>query len=157
MKKLPYSSIITTLLILLWVYAATSKLVDYDKSRSQILNQVFPVWISKILVWAVPATELIIAGLLLFPKTLKFGMYASLYLLTFFTLYIALIMTGIFGRIPCSCGGVLEDLSWSQHLIFNLFFLALTLIAIIYQSKVEPVTGNSKLVTQERRIMRKAD
>ena len=157
MKAGQISTSIIALLILLWVYAATSKLVDYEASRSQMLSQVFPLRISKILVWAVPVAELVIAGLLLFSKTLKTGIYASAFLLTFFTLYIALIMTGIFGRIPCSCGGVLEDLTWTQHLIFNLFFLALTLIAIIYQSKVEPVTGNPKLVTQERRIMRKAD
>jgi phage shock protein PspC (stress-responsive transcriptional regulator) len=37
-------------------------------------------------------------------------------------------------RLPCSCGGVLQQLSWKQHLIFNLFFLLLAVVGIVLES-----------------------
>lgn len=132
MKISQISKATTSLMILLWVFAAAAKLLDYETSRSQMLRQVFPVWISHILVWAVPVVELATAGLLLISQTRRAGLYASLFLLSAFTFYIASILTGLFGAIPCSCGGVLEELTWSQHLLLNLLFLALTLVAIVY-------------------------
>ena len=132
---------ISSLLILLWTYAALSKLIDFGHTRTQMLNQVFPASIAETLVWMVPASELAAACLLLLPKTRKAGLYLSLFLLLQFTLYIILVMTNIFGRVPCSCGGVISSMSWGQHLIFNLFFLALTLVAIVYPCESEPVEG----------------
>jgi len=131
---------ITFLLILLWVYAASSKLLNYEESRRQMLNQVFPNTIGMILVWAVPMVELITTGLLMFHRTRLAGLNASLFLLINFTIYIALIMTGGFGRIPCSCGGIIEEMTWGQHLVFNLSFIALTLVAILSY----PQTSHSK-------------
>jgi hypothetical protein len=38
-------------------------------------------------------------------------------------------------HLPCNCGGVLQKMNWRQHLIFNLFFICLSLIGIrLYQS-----------------------
>ncbi|HEY1025119.1 MAG TPA: MauE/DoxX family redox-associated membrane protein [Sphingobacteriaceae bacterium] len=130
-----FTSLTTVLLILLWVYAALSKLIDYEESREQMLNQMFPARMAEVLVWAVPVTELMVVGLLIFPKTVRAGLLASLLLLFQFTVYISIVMTGIVGWIPCSCGGVLEQMTWGQHLLFNLFFLALTLVAISFYSQ----------------------
>jgi putative oxidoreductase len=127
-------------IVLMWCYAAGSKLIQYEESRGEMLNQVFPLAISEVLVWAVPVTELIIAVMLLKPAKLRPALWASLILLSLFTLYISVVMTGVFGRIPCSCGGILEKMSWGQHLIFNLFFIALTLVAIFFQ----PQTSHAK-------------
>src|SRR5690606_29917948 len=33
--------------------------------------------------------------------------------------------------IPCSCGGILESMGWTPHLIFNLCFIVLALIGIV--------------------------
>jgi hypothetical protein len=142
MKDYHFNRISQALLILLWVYAALSKLADFDRSRSQMLNQVFPASIAETLVWLVPASELLTASLLLFHRTYKAGLYVSLFLLLHFTLYIALVMTNIFGRVPCSCGGIISSMSWGQHLIFNLFFLALMLVAIVYPRQLDPVEGS---------------
>nr|WP_281682026.1 MauE/DoxX family redox-associated membrane protein [Zunongwangia profunda] len=32
--------------------------------------------------------------------------------------------------IPCSCGGIISDLNWTEHLIFNLFWIVFAIIAI---------------------------
>jgi putative oxidoreductase len=118
------------LLILLFVYAAASKLLDPDRSRGQMMNQVFPAWVAGILVWAVPLAELITAGLLVFNRTALSGLYMALGLMSAFTIYIALVLLHVFGRVPCSCGGVLQKMGWVPHLFFNLFFLLLTVTGI---------------------------
>lgn len=119
------------LLTVLWIYAATSKLLDFETFKGEMLNQVFPKLMAEALVRIIPATELIVTALLINPRTQRRGLYGSLFLLTLFSIYIAIVMTGVMGRIPCSCGGILEKMSWGQHLIFNLSFIALTLTALL--------------------------
>ncbi len=38
-------------------------------------------------------------------------------------------------HLPCSCGGVLQGLSWGQHLLFNLLFLLLAVMGTLLESK----------------------
>ncbi len=47
-----------------------------------------------------------------------------------FTVYIGLVLTGLFGRVPCSCGGVLSSLGWEAHFLFNVCILALAVIGV---------------------------
>lgn len=135
-------SIISGLLIFLWVYAGLSKLLDFDKSLGEMLSQPMPPWLEKILVWLVPMAELFTASLLLISRTRLYGLVLSSLLLISFSIYISLVINSVFNRIPCSCGGVLKNMSWETHLVFNLCFLALALYA----------TFNS---VKERRNMRK--
>jgi len=32
---------------------------------------------------------------------------------------------------PCSCGGILSDMNWNQHLIFNIVFTMIALTGLI--------------------------
>lgn len=114
------------LLVLLWVYAATSKLIDFERFKWEIRNQVLYPFLKVALIYLLPPSELIIAGLLCSKRTQQWGIYLSLFLLAVFTAYIALIISHVFSRVPCSCGGILEHLGWWPHLFFNLFFLILT-------------------------------
>lgn len=130
MKKEIILQGIATAIALLFCYAALSKLTDFARSRSEMLNQVFPEFIALILVWVIPIAELFIVALLLY-KPLRFtGFYASFILLSLFTIYIAMTMTGIFGSVPCSCGGILRHMGYGVHLIFNIFFILLALVGI---------------------------
>lgn len=129
------SSTVAGLLILMFSYAAFSKLVDYEDSKKAMLNQVFSDGIALQLVWLVPLTELIIVILLLLNNTRLQGFNASAILMTGFTLYIAFSMSGAFGRIPCSCGGILSRLGYGTHLLFNLFFLSLSIIGIVCEER----------------------
>ena len=131
-KKTIFVDIICVLFILLFIYAATSKLFDYDNFKAQLgrspLIARFWNWI-----WIVPTVEIIIAFLLAFPKTKIIGLYASFSLMTMFTAYIFTILQ--FSEfIPCSCGGVLSKMSWTMHLWFNVAFILLSLTGIILQS-----------------------
>lgn len=98
-----------------------------------MLNQVFPMAMAEVLVWAVPAVELLTAGLLISTRTRIMGISASITLLVSFTVYIALIKLNFFGHVPCSCGGVISKLSWEQHFVFNIFFIVLSGIALFLE------------------------
>lgn len=133
MKKKTYRrsfDTVAALLVLLWAYAASSKLLDYPLSLHQMHNQVFPVWAADLLAAAVPLTEICTAVLLLLPLFRRAGLWLSALLLGSFTLYIVLVKLLVFGRVPCSCGGIISGFSWTQHLIFNLFFLALSILGL---------------------------
>ena len=95
-----------------------------------MLNQVFPEAIALHLTWLVPVTELVIAVALVIKSTILKALYAALVLMVSFTIYISITMTGIFGRIPCSCGGILKQMSYTTHLLFNLCFIILAIIGI---------------------------
>lgn len=94
-------------------------------------NQPFPNWMTPALVWGVPIIEVIIAVALMFERTRTKALYASLTLMSAFTIYTLTVLLHFFSYVPCSCGGVIKKLSWTQHLFFNLFFVIISLIAIL--------------------------
>jgi uncharacterized membrane protein YphA (DoxX/SURF4 family) len=126
--------IISALLIFLFVYAAISKLLDYQKFQVQLsqspLLTAFAAWVS----WIIPSLEIIISIMLAFSKFRLLGLYASFSLMVMFTAYIIAI-TKFSDYVPCSCGGVLQNMSWNQHLIFNIGFVLLAFVGIIFHSK----------------------
>ncbi|HXJ99557.1 MAG TPA: MauE/DoxX family redox-associated membrane protein [Gelidibacter sp.] len=127
-------TVICYLYVLLFVYTAVSKALDFEKFQVQLgqspLLSAFADWVS----WGVILSELFVAGLLLFDKTRRIGLYISLALMTMFTTYIVIILN-FSSFVPCSCGGVLEKMGWTEHLIFNICFIILALIALILEKK----------------------
>jgi uncharacterized membrane protein YphA (DoxX/SURF4 family) len=117
------------LYIMLFVYAATNKLLDFENFKVELgqspLLSAFAHWIS----WTVLIVEFTIAILLLFPKTRIKALYAGFCLMTMFTAYI-FIMLNYSSYLPCSCGGILGKMSWQEHLIFNFAFVILAGFAL---------------------------
>jgi len=135
MKRKTVIEILSSLLILLFVYASVSKWLDFHTYIGEINNQPFPNWMTPALVWLIPLTEVSIAMLLMVGKTQLLGFWAALILMSLFTIYTILILLKFFGRVPCSCGGVIEKLSWKQHLFFNLFFVGVAITGIVLRKK----------------------
>jgi putative oxidoreductase len=52
-----------------------------------------------------------------------------------FTVYTFLVLINVFGRRPCACGGVIENLTWGQHLVFNLFFVGVAIAGILLKKR----------------------
>jgi len=123
MEKTKIIQLITAALAALFCYAALSKLLHYQQSEHEMLNQVFPKDWAVVFVWLVPGIELTVVLLLIAKATQKVGLWAAAILLLTFSIYIAVVMTGVFGRIPCSCGGILKNMGYGTHLIFNLCFM----------------------------------
>lgn len=130
-------TIITALLIILYSYTALSKLATLQVFRTQLRMQPFPDELIGPLTVLIPVTELIATALLLRITTRIYGFYLSAAMMLVFTGYICLVLLDVFGKTPCSCGGVLQQMGFGAHLLFNLFFLAISLIGIyiIHQMK----------------------
>lgn len=79
--------------------------------------------------WTVPIVELLIAVLLLIPETAKIGLWCFLGVMIIFTMYILIALIWA-SKLPCHCGGVIETLTWTEHLWFNIGFILLSIIAI---------------------------
>ena len=122
--------IISFLLIFLFVYAAFSKVLDFQKFRVQLgqspLLTAFAGWIA----WIIPSVEILISLMLAIASWRLAGLYASFSLMVMFTAYIIAI-TRFSEYVPCSCGGVLQNMSWNQHLFFNIGFVLIALAGIL--------------------------
>lgn len=143
MKDLP-----RILLILLYAYALTAKLGDPAAFRAELYNQTFPHALAGSLFFAVPGAELLVTGLLLHPRTLRCGLWASLLLLCSFTGYIALVLLHYWSRVPCSCGGILSRMPWSVHLAFNCCLILINLLALYFDRR-EKYKGKAENLRKE--------
>lgn len=135
MKREKLTTIIASLYILLFIYAGVSKLMDVALFRVQISQSPLLFDVAGIVSWSVPLLELFIAILLVFEKTRLIGLYAALTAMIAFTVYIVL-ASRFSDFVPCSCGGVIQHLSWDEHLVFNLFFVALGITGILLDNTV---------------------
>ena len=110
--------------VLLFVYTAASEFQSFKSfkevlSMSPLIGKYYAV-----LSWLIPLTELIITGLLILKRTRKAGILASLLLMIVFTVYLVyMVFSG--STLPCHCGGVISAMTWTQHIWFNLVFVAL--------------------------------
>ena len=77
MKKKIALEIICFLFILLFTYAAVTKLIDYQKFTVQIGQSPLLTDFAGVLAWAVPGVELLIAGMLAITRLRLVGLYAA--------------------------------------------------------------------------------
>ncbi|MBW4361046.1 DoxX family protein [Flavobacterium taihuense] len=124
------AAFICYLYILLFTYAAVSKLLDFENFQVQLgqspLLSAFAGFLSRF----VPILELLIVVMLLFPRFRLTALFASFNLMLMFTSYIYIILH-FSSFIPCSCGGILEKMGWNEHLIFNIIFILLAIVGIL--------------------------
>ncbi len=131
-----FISVATSILALLWLYAAVSKLIEFSQFEVAMHSQTIWPAVQGMLIYGLPPAEIAVGIFLIFPRTTMFGLYSSAYFFLLFTIYIALVLTRVFGKVPCSCGGLIQHMGWTFHLFFNIAFFVLTLITIfIYQRK----------------------
>lgn len=134
MKTLYTTQIISALLIFLFTYTASSKLAGFSFFQAQLSLYPFIKDAAAPIAIAIPAVELAMVVLLFLPATRLMGLYASSLLLIVFTVYLS-VMVATQKNLPCSCGGVIQKMSWQQHIAFNLFFILLCALGIRLQRK----------------------
>jgi uncharacterized membrane protein YphA (DoxX/SURF4 family) len=128
-KRETVSEIICALFILLFVYTGISKLLSMEGFVKVLGKSTLLSRFAVLLGWFLPVFELVVAGMLVFPMLRKTGLYLSLFLVILFTVYIGWMLL-YETSLPCSCGGVIEYLSWRQHLIFNIVLIVLAITGI---------------------------
>ncbi|WP_462244976.1 MauE/DoxX family redox-associated membrane protein [Ferruginibacter sp.] len=138
MKKtelINYSNSLTCyLLIFLFTYTGITKLIDHSIFKSSILQSSIISNYATVISLSIPLLELSIVVMLVFEKYRQKGFLFSLLLMAAFTIYITYMILFI-PHLPCSCGGILKELSWSNHLLFNSFVILLILVSLLSQNK----------------------
>lgn len=136
MKKGTIIEIISLLYVILFLYTGLNKI--YFLPINEILFSQSPIMkpFASALAWGVPITEFIVSVLLFFPRYRMTGLIAALCMMIVFTIYI-IITLATSDKLPCSCGGIVQQLSWPQHIVFNTFFIALSIIAIVTLKKLK--------------------
>ncbi|UCS93220.1 hypothetical protein KZP23_21640 [Echinicola marina] len=123
--------IINSIFILLWTYTGLEKLINWDTTYNAFHNQPFPSKLAEILVYSIPVTELLLVLILLIPQSRKPGLLLSTLLMTVFTTYIGLVWMGAFPRVPCTCAGFIESMSWEGHFLFNMALIVLGVVGVL--------------------------
>lgn len=143
--KTRFVEVSSYLFILLFFYASISKIIDFENFQVQIAQSPILSAYAGIISYLVIIIEIVICLLLVLPVTRVIGLYASTALMSAFTVYIYLILN-YSDFIPCSCGGILEKMSWTQHLVFNIVCVMLGIISVIIAEKQRAVTSKSLIV-----------
>lgn len=131
MKKESVIEICIALIVLLFAYTGVSKFLDYDKFVFQMRLAPLPLMIilAPVLGVVMPVIELLIAMALLFNPTRLKALYATIGLLIAFEFYISgMMLTG--RHLPCTCGGIISEMGWGQHLLFNMLFILISITTI---------------------------
>ena len=120
------------------MYAAISKLLDFQNFQVQLgqspLLSSYALYVS----YGVIIGEIAISILLTIPHIRQVALYLSFYLMVVFTAYIFIILN-YSSFVPCSCGGILEKMGWTEHLIFNILFVVMSAAAILMYSATKRV------------------
>lgn len=142
MKKNIISEIVSALFVILFIYASLGKLQDFEKFRVQLGKSPLITAYAGFIAWVIPTVEIVVAFLLILKRFQLIGLFASFTLMVLFTAYIFTILK-FSEYIPCSCGGILQNMTWSYHLIFNLTFVALAVLGVL-NHKVQ--MSNDKII-----------
>jgi hypothetical protein len=135
MKRSTIVETVVFLFVILFLYTGISKIMDYTLFKEQLAESPILGFAASTVARWLPVMEFLLVVLLVVPRWRLKGLYLSTALMTAFTIYIIVLMS-IADHLPCSCGGVLAQLSWGQHIIFNSVFIALGVIGVIVEKKI---------------------
>ena len=128
MKKNTVIEIITILFMALFFYTAINKLMVIPTLTS-VLSQ-YPILgaYPKMAAWTIPIFEITIVGLLYFKRNV--GLWVSMITMACFSVYVSYMLL-FHPKLPCTCGGLIQQLNWPQHLLLNIILFLLALISIV--------------------------
>lgn len=137
MKKEIFIEAICYAFFFLFIYTAISKWLIYPIFLNDLHRSPFIGGLALFISLAIPTAELATASLLVIRQTRRVGLYASLFLMALFTLYVAGVLT-LTDNLPCNCGGIIRNLSWKNHLLLNSSLVILALIGILLSRNHRP-------------------
>ncbi len=141
-KKETMVEVICALLIVLFLYTGVSKIWDFNIFKTQMGQSPFIQNMNGFIAATLPAGEILLSFLLVLKRTRYWGLYLSFLLMGMFTGYIWL-MLNYAPDLPCSCGGILAQMDWKDHLYFNVGFTVLASIGMFMQGKI--ISANRKI------------
>jgi hypothetical protein len=127
LQKLPI--IAAYFFALLFIYASISKLLEFENFQVQLAQSPLLSAYAGFISYAVIIFEVIITIVLCIKEIRLIGLYLSMGIMVSFTVYIFIILN-YSDFVPCSCGGILEKLGWTEHLIFNIICVLFAFVGI---------------------------
>lgn len=122
--------------VALWAYTALNKLFSFELFQTQLGQSPLLKSGHKVISLLVPITEMALVALLLFEKTRQAGLWLSAALLLIFTVYLTIIVSSYdASELPCTCGGFISSMSWTQHIIFNSGLMLLAVLGAMAGNK----------------------
>ncbi|MBS1605323.1 MAG: hypothetical protein JST42_21845 [Bacteroidetes bacterium] len=127
------------LVFFLFLYSGITKTMGFGLFVNGLDKSLFfDDFDTRIIGMLVIGAEFAIPVLLFFEATVLYGYLLSFVLLLLFTAYI-LLMFLLSPYLPCSCGGLIESLSWRQHVFFNVAFMGISLLLFFDKNKKKAV------------------
>lgn len=121
------SAFCSGILIFIFIYSGLQKIIDFENFTSIISKSpLIPTGISKQIGFLVIVIEILIVFLFFIKRFRLTAFLLSFFLLLLFEGYIILMLL-YSPYLPCSCGGFIEQLSWTEHIFFNLALMVLSI------------------------------
>jgi thiol-disulfide isomerase/thioredoxin len=136
MKKTILVDVIAYFFILLFLYTGVAKLMEANVFKEQLVSSPFLGSIAGVITWGLPIGEILLAIGLFIPRFRLKALYATLALMSFFTIYVIIILF-VDNHLSCSCGGIIEELSPKEHVLFNCACVVLSAVAIAAERRRE--------------------
>jgi len=148
MKRVFFLDIISSLFIILFLSTGVYKLLYQEPFLAALDKQPVLRNYAGFLGILIPLLEVAVAFCLLISilndnnLLRKWGFIGSLGLMTIFTVYVGYMLIAHATHLPCTCGGIVQQLNWHQHFYFNSAFTLLALIGLRMNAKIG---GSSKM------------
>ncbi len=151
-SKRLFTESVAAFFVLVYMYTAIMKLKDIPGFIGTMSRTPFIHSYANLLAGLIPGIEIAISIFIIIPATRFYGIVMATALIATFTLYIAYLMIAL-PKLPCSCGGIIQDLSWKGHLIVNISLTLAGLLSIRFYKEVIAINRNSRTpVEKSRRI-----
>lgn len=115
--------------MLFFLYTAIAKFFEMGSFRQTLTSLQFISGLAGVISWSLAFLEIVIVSMLFAPQWRLSGLWSSAIVMSLFTLY----LFGVYfidDHLFRSFGGILEDLSLKQHIIFNIACIILASIGI---------------------------
>ena len=147
-KENRFTILITGLLVLLFAYTGINKLLTHQQFSNQLLQNEYLHSFALPISFALPVVEILTAICLVFERTKPAGLWSAAILMTLFSIYVGGMLLQHKMPLHCTCGGIINAMTWKQHLLFNLLFIALAWATILIQKKhSKRISANKKGVS----------
>ncbi|HMK18934.1 MAG TPA: MauE/DoxX family redox-associated membrane protein [Chitinophagaceae bacterium] len=129
-----FVEIISGLFIFLFTYTSLTKLMNASAFIATLKRSPLLADVAAITAWTIILAELIVVLLLFYSPLRTAGFITSFILMLFFTVYIGYMLVSA-SSLPCSCGGILQQLSWRDHFLLNIALTILAALGLYLQRK----------------------
>ena len=139
MKARTFIEVIASLLIVLFLYAATTQVVSHPTFQSQINRSLSNAALSGIIAWLIPAIQLTMVFLLGRPATRLPAFSCSLAIVSCYTVYLVMMLPGAY-KSYCNCGELWREARLEINILVNVAIILLAATAIVLTGRFKENT-----------------